>query len=130
MYVLLPPFNKIEQTEVDQVAPFLFLKQILEGAKGCNSCTTDPEQRTHLLRRLLIALSRNTQAVPRSFLINGIEVQDRDAVGGGGFADIFRAIYKDQPVALKRLRTFMNQPVTASEENVSDIRPRFCAGDE
>ncbi len=59
--------------------------------------------------------------VPRSFLISGIHLQDRDAVSGGGFADIFRASYKGQPVALKRLRNFRDSPASKSEEHVSDI---------
>ncbi len=84
-------------------------------------CTTGPGQRTLLLRRLLIALSRNTRMVPRSFLIHGIHLQVRDAVSGGGFADIFRATYRGQSVALKRLRNFSNTPISESEESVSNI---------
>ena len=50
-----------------------------------------------------------------------MHLQDRDPVSGGGFADIFQASFRDQPVALKRLRSFTDRPVSKSEENVSSI---------
>ncbi len=59
--------------------------------------------------------------VPRSSLIKGVQLQDRDPVAGGGFADIFRASYNGQLVALKRLRNFRDSPVSRSEENVGSI---------
>lgn len=104
----------------------LLMIKLLEGAKHCISCTTDPERKTHILRRLLIALSRNTKTVPRSFVISGIQLQDRDAVSGGGFADIFRASYRGQPVALKRLRNFKDNPVSEEEKDVSGLHENLA----
>ncbi len=102
------------------------LIQLLDGAKECISCTTDPERRIHLLRRLLTALSRNTKMVPRSFLLSGVQLQDRDAVSGGGFADIFRASYRGKPVALKRLRNFKDSPLSEEEKHVSGTDTRLA----
>lgn len=105
--------------ELTESLPFFL--QIFEGAKDCGLCSNNFGQRISLLRRLLIALARKTQRVPRSFLISGVHLPARDAVGGGGFADIFRASYRGQFVALKRLRTFVSQPPSISEINVSNI---------
>lgn len=58
------------------------------------------------LRRLLVKLSKASGQLPPSLLLRGVVCSDRDSVAGGGFADIFRATYNDQPVALKRLRAF------------------------
>lgn len=44
---------------------------------------------------------------PSDIFIEGVTDRDRDPSFGGGYADIYRARYGDQPVALKRLRTFI-----------------------
>ncbi len=99
----------------------LFLIQLLKESAGCESCTEDPDRTTHPLRRLLIALCRRTQTLPKSFLIRGVRLRDKVPINGGGFADIFRGSYKGETVALKRLRNFGNRPIPKSEQNVSRI---------
>lgn len=47
--------------------------------------------------------------VPRSFFLSGVTLQEQYAVASGGYRDIFRGFYQDQPVAVKRLRTYSNQ---------------------
>lgn len=57
--------------------------------------------------------------IPSSLRLHGIILEDRDPINGGGYADIFRALYLGQRVALKRLRTFSAVQKTEKEENVS-----------
>ena len=71
------------------------------------------------LRRLLVALSRNAKAVPGSLRLEGITLQDKNAVSGGGFADVYKGLYKGNLVALKRLRTFSRNPITEKQEDVT-----------
>ncbi|CAL1702671.1 unnamed protein product [Somion occarium] len=72
-----------------------------------------PYQDRFTLRRLLLQLSRASSRIPSSLYLNDVECEERDAIAGGGFADIFRATHQSKPVALKRLRTFRNQPQSA-----------------
>jgi hypothetical protein len=67
-------------------------------------------------RRLIENLSRAFDRLPSSLLIEG-EVTDRDTypICGGGYADVYRAHYMDQPVALKRLRVFIHGQEEASK---------------
>jgi hypothetical protein len=44
--------------------------------------------------------------MPSSLFISGVKLLEKDPVVGGGFADIFKASYDGQAVALKRLRFF------------------------
>ncbi|KAJ7145901.1 kinase-like domain-containing protein [Mycena epipterygia] len=44
---------------------------------------------------------------PSEIFIEGVTYRDRDPSFGGGYADVYRARYKDKPVALKRLRVFI-----------------------
>lgn len=61
-----------------------------------------------LLRRLLLNLSRLSGTLPPSLFINDVHCPDIHATTGGGFADIFRATYRNAPVAMKRIRVFRN----------------------
>ena len=78
----------------------------------------------HLLQRLLITLSKNKKSLPQSLYLHGVVMQGMYAVSGGGFADIFRASYRGQHVALKRLRRFYDRAPSESEENVSHALPK------
>ncbi|KAI0077952.1 kinase-like protein [Panus rudis PR-1116 ss-1] len=75
-----------------------------------SSVSLSKEQR-YTLRCLLIALSKASRTLPYSlFTIKGKTVcRDRNPFNGGGFADVFRAEYDDQPVVLK-LRVFTSRP--------------------
>ena len=62
---------------------------------------------SHLFRhtaiQLLVKLAGASQELPDSMHIFGVKVDDKlKPAGYGGFADVFRGMYRDQPVALKR----------------------------
>lgn len=73
------------------------------------------------LRHLLVRLSKAAGVLPPSIFLGDVECQgtDRDTIAGGGFADIFRAKYRGQKVALKRLRVFSSQEAVGSYNAVS-----------
>jgi hypothetical protein len=41
--------------------------------------------------------------------IQGVKLLEKDAVYAGGFADVYRGLYRGEEVALKRLRIFHHQ---------------------
>jgi len=61
------------------------------------------------VHRLLVKLSEASDTLPSSLFIKGIKLLENNAEYGGGFADIFRAEYRGERVALKRLRIFESQ---------------------
>jgi hypothetical protein len=63
----------------------------------------------HKARRLLIKLSEASEIIPASVLIRGLSLIEQQPVSGGGFADIYRAMYRGQEVALKHLRVRQDQ---------------------
>ena len=73
------------------------------------------------LRHLLVRLSKAAGVLPTSIFLEDVECHgtDRDTIAGGGFADIFRATYRGQKVALKRLRVFSSQEAVGSYNAVS-----------
>ncbi|KAG6817813.1 hypothetical protein H0H87_003221 [Tephrocybe sp. NHM501043] len=60
-------------------------------------------------RRLLVKLSERSDILPASVLIRGLTLINNQPVSGGGFADIYRALYRGQEVALKHLRVRQDQ---------------------
>jgi hypothetical protein len=66
--------------------------------------TVDPAlKRRHV--KALIRLSGATGLYPECLVLKGIEIIG-DAVGGGGFADIFKGRLLDQAIAVKVLRVY------------------------
>lgn len=59
--------------------------------------------------KFLIQLSERCGILPPTLSISGITACEQDPIGGGGFADIFRASFRGGHVALKRLREFQYQ---------------------
>ena len=59
--------------------------------------------------KFLVKLSENCGILPPTLGIDGITDCGREPVNGGGFADIFRASFRGEEVALKRLRDFQVQ---------------------
>lgn len=57
-------------------------------------------------RRLLMKLSEISGILPPSLMITGIKLLEKEALFGGGFADIYKASYAGKEVALKRMRIF------------------------
>lgn len=59
----------------------------------------------HEVTALLVRLAGKSECLPTSLLIKDVDIgDDRDPWASGGFADVFRGLYKDKTVALKRLR--------------------------
>jgi hypothetical protein len=57
-------------------------------------------------RRVQISLSENCNNLPLSLTLQGVSLLEDNVISGGGFADIFRGSYRNEVVALKRLRIF------------------------
>jgi hypothetical protein len=50
-------------------------------------------------------MASNAETLPTSlFIKSGIALEDRDPSAQGGFADVFKAAYCGEPIAVKRLR--------------------------
>ncbi|KZT22853.1 kinase-like protein, partial [Neolentinus lepideus HHB14362 ss-1] len=62
------------------------------------------------LRRLQVYLVRSSKDMPPSLNIRGIQLENRDPVTGGGFADIICAQLEGKLVCLKHLRLYPNTP--------------------
>ena len=58
------------------------------------------------LKTALFTTSRETSTLPKSMNLRGVVLKRRDAVYGGGCADIFMGDFDDGVVALKSLRIF------------------------
>lgn len=77
------------------------------------------------IRRLLVRLSSESGVLPTSLFLTGIDCDDKEPFGMGGYADIFRATYKTQPVILKRLRVYLNSRNSEEFTAVSPIGLSF-----
>ncbi|KAJ3485618.1 hypothetical protein NLI96_g4827 [Meripilus lineatus] len=73
------------------------------------------------LRRLTMKLCFAHSIVPQALVLKGLVISDRDSIGGGGFADIYKGTYRQVPVALKRLRVFL----TLEESRRESLRRTF-----
>lgn len=71
------------------------------------------------IHRFLVKLSENCGILPPTLSVSGIINCSREPVNGGGFADIFRASFHGEEVALKRLRDFQ---VHHERERVRRVR--------
>ncbi|KAF7378266.1 Kinase-like protein [Mycena sanguinolenta] len=69
-------------------------------------------------RRLLGKLCETCDQVPRSLIISGVVQRDKCVSVAGGFADVHRAMYQGQHVALKHMRMFL-------DTDQRDMRRRF-----
>ncbi|KAE9404369.1 kinase-like protein [Gymnopus androsaceus JB14] len=72
--------------------------------------------------RTLRQLSVTYKILPTSLVIHNVEQDGRCAVGGGGFADIYRGTMGKRSVCLKVLRLHMEQ----HEKTRDKIRKEFC----
>ncbi|KAJ6467883.1 hypothetical protein C8R45DRAFT_475380 [Mycena sanguinolenta] len=70
-------------------------------------------------RKLLGKLCEKCDQVPRSLIVVGVTQRARCMSFAGGFADVYRAVYQGQSVALKHMRMFL-------DTDQRDIRRRFC----
>ncbi|KAJ6476178.1 kinase-like domain-containing protein [Mycena sanguinolenta] len=80
------------------------------------------EDHSRMARRILRKLSASCDILPSSLFITGITGKEQYPTFGGGYGDIYRALYGKQTVALKYMRAV--QFVRGSE--LREIRLRFC----
>ncbi|KAJ7141851.1 kinase-like domain-containing protein [Mycena crocata] len=79
-----------------------------------------PQENCAMARRIIRRLSEACNTLPSSIFITGVTNCDNHYSFGGGYADIYRASYKGQPVALKRLREHIQG------EDPQIVRLKFC----
>lgn len=82
------------------------MRQLLDTSNNCTACMASRGSTLRNLQQILIYVSREFGILPSSLFIQGVDCQDRDAVAGGGYGDIFQATYQGRLVALKRPRVF------------------------
>lgn len=66
-----------------------------------------------------MSLSTTTKTVPRSLVLRGIVLTSNVQVNSGGFGEIFQGVYKDELVALKRLKLYSMDPEMEKAIDVS-----------
>ena len=83
--------------------------QMLES-RSSDSLNGDPEAAVRFprsqLRRLVLDLSVKCEQVPSALFLKGVQRTDNESRAFGGFADIYRGIWADEPIAIKCLRMF------------------------
>ncbi|KAJ7700552.1 kinase-like domain-containing protein, partial [Mycena metata] len=60
------------------------------------------------LHRLVVKLCSSCERLPSSLFVEGVERRAEVPCNGGGFSDIYKAVYRSQEVALKKLRLFVD----------------------
>lgn len=66
-----------------------------------------PEEHRSKARQTLLGLFSTSKRLPSSIFIAGV-IDIEGPIFGGGFADIYRAMYRGKAVAVKRLHSYMN----------------------
>ncbi|KAJ6551697.1 kinase-like domain-containing protein, partial [Mycena capillaripes] len=74
------------------------------------------------LHRLIVKLSFSCGKLPSSLCIEGVEQTGQRPVAAGGFADIYKAVYRSNNVALKKLRLYQ----ISTDQTTQKIREKFC----
>ncbi|KAF8174637.1 kinase-like domain-containing protein [Mycena galopus ATCC 62051] len=78
------------------------------------------QEHTRMAFRIIRKLSESCDLLPTSLFVVGVTGRGEYPTCGGGFADIFLALYDNRPVALKRMRHFVRG------SNLTRIRLKFC----
>ena len=69
------------------------------------------------LRRLVVRLAKALDKLPLQIYIKGVSLAERDPIGGGAFADVYKGVLNGQEVAVKKLRVFLYQTDEEKERN-------------
>ncbi len=56
------------------------------------------------LRRVTVRSAQEADALPSSIYIEGVDLPDRNRVGGGGYADVYKGVLDGTQVAVKQVR--------------------------
>ncbi|KAJ7301263.1 kinase-like domain-containing protein, partial [Mycena albidolilacea] len=75
-----------------------------------------------MARRIIRKLSASCEMLPSSLFIIGVTGKEDRPTSGGGYADIYRASYGDQTVALKYMRPVQCMP----SSDLRRIHLKFC----
>ncbi|KAK7686491.1 hypothetical protein QCA50_010088 [Cerrena zonata] len=78
-----------------------------------------PAKKSRLVH-VIVKLSQQSGELPQSLYLR-VNLTNRDAERGGGFADIFRGRLRNHDVALKRLRYFCNMTSEERQQNSMDF---------
>jgi hypothetical protein len=74
--------------------------------------------------RTIRKLASSSGCIPRTLFLDNVQCHESDPVGGGGFADVWRGLWNDNFVALKRLRIF--GPRTGQKDKLIKARYHLC----
>ncbi|KAF8150290.1 kinase-like domain-containing protein [Mycena galopus ATCC 62051] len=66
------------------------------------------QEHAQMAIRIIRKLSESCELLPTSLFIVGVNGRDEHPSFGGGFGDIYSALYRDQRVAVKRMRHFLH----------------------
>ncbi|KAK7052443.1 hypothetical protein R3P38DRAFT_2860354 [Favolaschia claudopus] len=98
--------NQCQETilNASQIAhPLLDLAQdVLENVREETGSVPDTK-----LHRLVGKLCYSSKRFPPSLSIQGVEQRSPHPFAGGGFADVYKAVYMSKPVVLKQLRLYL-----------------------
>ena len=61
-----------------------------------------------LLVKTISKLSKVSALYPRSLVLQGLHIPEKNIIDGGGYGDIYKGHVHGDPVAVKALRTFGN----------------------
>ncbi|KAJ6525873.1 kinase-like domain-containing protein, partial [Mycena vulgaris] len=70
--------------------------------------------------RIIHKLSESSDMLPSALFITGVSGREEHPTYGGGYGDVYRALYGNKPVALKRMRHFLRG------SGLRRIRLKFC----
>ncbi|KAJ7275887.1 kinase-like domain-containing protein, partial [Mycena rebaudengoi] len=80
------------------------------------------QEHSLMARRIIRKLSASCERLPSSLFITGVTGKEDRPTAGGGYADIYRASYGDQIVALKYIRPVQSMP----NSDLRRIHLKFC----
>jgi hypothetical protein len=93
--------------------------QIADDAASSAALALSSASNRQSFTRLMTKLVLESNRLPRVLLSTGVSDVTRDAVGHGGFADVFQGKRNGSLVALKRLRLFNDPHLRANVKRVS-----------
>jgi hypothetical protein len=68
-------------------------------------------------------ISKNSGALPRTYRLDGVHQISSEVVGQGGYAEIYRGLYRSKPVSLKVIKVTKKASKKQNEfDHVSPVR--------
>ncbi|KAJ7712158.1 kinase-like domain-containing protein, partial [Mycena olivaceomarginata] len=129
-----PKIRTALRTDGERIATFLIsiftsksAEEAVLGLMGDSAqcfprCRPKSQEHSLMARRIIRKLSASCERLPSSLFITGVTGKEDRPTSGGGYADIYRASYGNQIVALKYMR-----PVQCmSSPDLRRIHLKFC----